>query len=86
MKYEYRHERIQARVPREVWDNGRRSEQQVYSEQDVQETLNRLGADGWELVSMEPEWIYRASSHAYDSVEPDIIECWYATFKRPLEQ
>ncbi len=84
MKYEYRHERIQARVPREVWDNGRRSEQQVYSEQDVQETLNRLGADGWELVSMEPKWIHSAY---YDfGTVPDIIECWYATFKRPLEQ
>ena len=33
---------------------------------------------------MEPKWVYRASGSAYDSgTEPDIIECWYATFKRP---
>ena len=83
MKYEYRHERIQARVAKEFWDNGRRK-QQVYSEQDVQETLNRLGADGWELVSMEPKWIH--SEYGDFGTVPVSIECWYATFKRPREQ
>lgn len=83
MKYEYKHERIQARVEKEVWEHGRHSKRQMYSEQDVQDTLNRFGADGWGLVSMEPKWVYRESG--YNSV-PDIIECWYATFKRPREQ
>ena len=69
---------------RKFGDNGRRSEQQVYSEQGVQEALNRLGSDGWELVSMEPKWLH---SGYYDfGTIPDIIECWYATFKRPLKQ
>ena len=84
MNYEYRHERIQAIVAKEVWDNGRRSERQVYSEQGVQETLNRLGSFGWELVSMEPKWF--RSSGLIREVEPGTIECWFATFKRPREQ
>lgn len=84
MKYEYRHERIQAKVDREVRVRNIQTKRQVYCEQGVQEALNRLGADGWELVSMEPKWIH---SGYYDfGTVPEIIECWYATFKRPLEQ
>ena len=81
MKYEYRHECIQALVDREGSD--RRWTYKVYNEQMVQEVLNSLGEDGWELVSMEPKWLYRG----YNEITiPDIVECWYATFKRPLEQ
>ena len=83
MKYEYRHECIQAQVDQESSD--RRSTYKVYSEKVVEDALNRLGQDGWGLVSMEPKWVYRSSSHSWEGVEPDIIECWYATFKRPLK-
>ncbi len=86
MKYEYRHERIQATVEREVQVRNVQSKQQVYSEQVVEDALNKLGQDGWELVNMEPKWVYRSSRHTMEAVEPEIIECWYATFKRPLEQ
>lgn len=81
LKYEYRHELIPSLVQRDV----QRGHIEEYSVQDVQEALNRQGADGWELVSMEPKWVYRSSSYTGEAVEPDFIECWYATFKRPLE-
>ncbi len=86
MKYEYRHERIQARVDGIVYGGPGIIKQQVYREQVVQEALNRLGAVGWELVSMEPEWVYGVKSGTDGAVAPEIIECWYATFKRPREQ
>ena len=82
MKYEYRHECIQAAVDKEGtrdWETYK-----VYGEQDVQDALNRLGADGWELVSMEPKWVYTGYSDV--GTMPEIIECWYATFKRPRKQ
>lgn len=80
MKYEYRHECIQAQVDQEGRD--RRWTYKVYSEKVVEDALNRLGQDGWELVSMEPKWIHGG----YEYTVPENVECWYATFKRPLKQ
>ena len=81
MKYEYKHECIQALVDKE--GRGGRWTYKVYREKIVEDALNKLGQDGWELVSMEPKWDYSWNEMG---TMPETIECWYATFKRPLEQ
>lgn len=45
-----------------------------YDPDAVRDALNRAGEEGWELVSMEPEWSDPARR---------FIRWWYVTLKRP---
>ena len=74
------------------------SEDDPYPDESIQQELNRLGQQGWELVNMTPhwEWTYDTVNVTleYDPGEstleapfavPDHISGWYCTFRRLLE-
>lgn len=66
-KWEYQYEYVQAAIQPGT----------TYSHHDpdaVRNALNRAGEEGWELVSMEPEWSDPARR---------LLMGWYVTFKRP---
>ena len=79
VRFEYRHKYIPA-------DNAIGSEK--YNDEHIKQELNKLGEDGWELVSMTPDWEW-VSSQTCDAGDieapysyPNRIEGWYCTFKR----
>lgn len=66
-KWEYQYEYVHAAIQSGT----------IYSHHDpdaVRNALNRAGEEGWELVSMKPEWSDPARR---------LLMGWYVTFKRP---
>lgn len=67
-KWEYQHEYVGAVTRRPGYSS------RHYDPDAVRNALNRAGEEGWELVSMEPEWSDPARR---------LLVGWYVTFKRP---
>ena len=66
-KWEYQYEYVQAAIqPRTIHSH--------HDPDAVRNALNRAGEEGWELVSMKPEWSDPARR---------LLMGWYVTFKRP---
>jgi hypothetical protein len=56
----------------------------TYQSQLVEEQLNKLGQEGWELVNMTPDWVWEyetiSQQHDYYSAEfgsPGAVESYY---------
>ena len=63
---------------------GARPEVGPYPYREIEEALNRLGQEGWELVSMEPHWFFEQvdMGAAREISRPRAITGWHCTFKR----
>ena len=58
-----------------------------YNNKALENHLNKMFADGWEVISMEPDWHYGAIgvSMVHEIAKPLAIVGWYITFKRRQE-
>lgn len=65
---------------------GVRPEVGPYPYQEIEEMLNRLGKEGWELVSMEPHWFLEQVDlgAAKEVTRAKAITGWHCTFKRQV--
>ena len=60
--------------------------QEVASEYDckgLEDYLNAMSSDGWEVIGMEPDWYHTEKniSMAMSIVKPIAVVGWYITFK-----
>ena len=88
-RWEYKHIVIPAAEAAEPdpWD-GRPTMAKIgrYPSDDVEQRLRSHGQEGWELVSMEPQWFWErlGISMAMEIARPKVITGWYCTFKRKV--
>ena len=56
----------------------------TYNNKALENYLNEMFADGWEVINMEPDWYYGAIgvSMVHEIAKPLAITGWYLTFKR----
>ena len=57
-----------------------------YPQTSVEQQLQQFGQEGWELVSMEPQWFWErlGVSMATELTRPRVITAWFCTFKRKV--
>ncbi len=55
-----------------------------YNNKALESHLNKMFADGWEVINMEPDWYYGAIgvSMVHEIAKPLVITGWYITFKK----
>lgn len=55
-----------------------------YNNKALENYLNKMFADGWEVINMEPDWHYGAIgvSMVHEIAKPITITGWYMTFKK----
>lgn len=55
-----------------------------YNNKALENYLNEMFADGWEVINMEPDWYYGAIgvSMVHEIAKPLAITGWYITFKK----
>jgi len=55
-----------------------------YNNKALENYLNEMFADGWEVINMEPDWYYGAIgvSMVHEITKPLSITGWYITFKK----
>lgn len=55
-----------------------------YDSKGLEDYLNVMSSNGWEVISMEPDWYYTEKniSMAMSITKPIAIVGWYITFKR----
>lgn len=85
--WEYRHVLVDAcdvEVSGGFMGMGKETTTSPYPHTAIQDKLNQLGLEGWELVSMEPHWYWErvSISGAMQITHPFAISAWYCTFKR----
>lgn len=85
--WEYRHQFAETATISEERAFGLGAPKEVASRYDLnslQNILNRMAGEGWELLSMEPHWYYEQKniSGAAAIARPLAIIGWYLTFKR----
>lgn len=85
--WEYRHQYAETATVSEERAFGLGAAKEVASQYDfkgLQDTLNSMAGEGWELLSMEPNWYYEQKniSGAAAIARPLAIIGWYLTFKR----
>lgn len=101
MTYEYLHEEIEARAPSDEkvaytdGDNrfsyeGKKEVRSNYDSAMVTGHLAARGAEGWDLVQMEPHWShyireFLAPGIGYGFTHPSHIVRWYLTFRRAAD-
>lgn len=86
LQWEYLHVVIHAAEARESGEGiptATRPWVEDYDSDVVQLHLQKCGREGWELVSMEPQWFWErvGISRATDITRPRVITAWYCTFK-----
>ncbi len=85
--WEYKHQYFRTARVSEERSFGIGMPKEVASQYDsngLQNNLNRMSKDRWELISMEPNWYYEQKniSGAAAIARPLVITGWYLTFKR----
>lgn len=104
-RWEYIHvfiesQRIQGTGKFSAFGLGAEKTESVYAWGDINDEFNRYGELGWELLSLEPHWIWSTmtigaplwavmANSRRRKVEgvsnyPELIAGWYATFRRPV--
>ena len=55
-----------------------------YNNKSLENYLNKMFSDGWEVISMEPDWYYEqvGVSMVHEVTKPLVITGWYITFKK----
>ena len=55
-----------------------------YNNKALENYLNKMFADGWEVINMEPDWYYDqvGVSMVHEVTKPLVITGWYITFKK----
>jgi len=87
-RWEYKHLFIKAcdaKEPTGFLAESTHPEVGLYPFSEVESQLAKMGQEGWDLISMEPEWFWErvGVSLATEITRPKVIIGWYCTFKRP---
>lgn len=85
-QWEYKHVYVSASKAKDKVGWGTSADVTTYPVYEIQDTLNDLGQQGWELLTMEPHWFYErvGISMAVEIARPKAITGWYCTFRRRL--
>ena len=83
-RWQYAHEYTEACKVEEQTGYGIQTKVGAYPQASIQKYLDKMGADGWELVMMEPEWFWErvGISMAMELTRPRAIIGYWCTFKR----
>ena len=83
-QYEYEHFYLKASVAEEL-DDGTQGWEVKYDLDYIRDELNKAGAEGWKVISMEPLYAYnrREQGQIVSSI-PLGISAWFVTAVRPL--
>jgi hypothetical protein len=89
-RWEYKHVFLTAAKAVEHNDGSgkvTRIQAKSYKAEKMEEELQALGDSGWEVVSMEPHWLWERlnGNTSPETARPRAITGWYCTFKKKAD-